>query len=461
LVGYNLAKQLARRPDEIHLTVYGFQRFHNLPNHRTDYPSNVFEYDAFANENPKAHGFGIDQVKDFVTMNKPDICIVYNDVSVLSGVISKLIEVPNRKFKILTYLDQVYLTQKRHFVNFLNEHSDAIMCFTPFWEANAAKIGFTRPSCFLRHGFCRDSHYPIPKLLARRYFGLSKDDFIILNLNRNQPRKRYDTCLQAFALALSRLPADNNLKMVISTAPTGGWDLFEVYSRELSKYGIDMERGMRHLIMMQQPQNQTDDDVAFLYNVADLGINTCDGAGFELCNFQQAAIGIPQVVSHVGGLQDFFNESNTIVIKPKLTYYIDASRDSVGGEAEMCSSVDFADAILRYYHDPALMARHGKAAREKITSEYSWEMIADRLVNIIHRTLDGTFAYEPLKETIYSVEENQRRAEDWAQRKRQAAAPSPSPSANTVQKSEESEVENDKCEHHSKQEKDDGDMVPL
>jgi len=29
------------------------------------------------------------------------------------------------------------------------------------------------------------------------------------------------------------------------------------------------------------------------YIIADIGINTCDGEGFGLCNFEQAGIGIP------------------------------------------------------------------------------------------------------------------------------------------------------------------------
>lgn len=426
-VGYSLAKELAKRPEDVHLTVFGFQRFHALPNHRTDYPENVYEFDAFANENPKQHGFGIDQVKDFVTLNKPDICIVYNDVTILHGVISKLLEVPNRSFKIMAYLDQVYLCQKRHFINYLNEHCDAIMTFTPFWERNAVRIGITRPTSFLRHGFSKDHHYPIPKELARKYFNLSMDDFIIMNLNRNQPRKRYDVCLMAFALALSRLPENNNMKMLISTAVQGAWNLVDVFDTELKKYGIPLERGMRHIILMPAPQNQNDDDILFMYNVADVGINTCDGAGFELCNFQQAAIGIPQIVSHVGGLADFFDESNAAIVKPKCSYYIDMSRDAVGGEAEMCDYRDFADAILTYYADRELMKTHGARAREKITKEYDWKDIAGHLVNIIDKTVDGSFAYDNPSETIYSVEENQRRAGAWAAAAGGAAAAAPAP----------------------------------
>jgi glycosyltransferase involved in cell wall biosynthesis len=384
-VGYEIAKTLSKRKD-IQLTMYGFQRFHQLPNHRTDYPENVYEYDAFANEQPKQHGFGITQVKDFVTMNKPDVCIVYNDMTILQGVISQLLEVPNRKFKIIAYIDQVYLCQKKEYIHFINQTCDTAMMFTPFWEKNIMKQGITLPSCFLRHGFSKLAHYPIPKHLARKYYNLNMDDFIVMNLNRNQPRKRWDTCMQAMAY-LVHLAPDAPIKLLISAQIKGAWSLFDVYERELSKYNITLEDGMKHIIVIDNPQNQTDDDVNIMYNVADVGINTCDGEGFGLCNFQQAAIGIPQVVSHVGGFLDFFDESNAMVIKPKVTYYVDASRDAVGGEAEMCDFKDFAHAILEYYQNPDLLKKHGAAARKKITEEYGWHDICEHLCDIIYETL--------------------------------------------------------------------------
>ena len=416
-VGYEIAKTLSKRP-EIQLTIYGFQRFHALPGHRSDYPSNVYEYDAFGNESPKQQGFGFGQVKDFVTINKPDVCIVYNDMLVLQGVISQLLQVPDRQFKIIAYIDQVYLCQKKEHIEFINQTSDVAMMFTPYWEQNALKLGIRLPYCYLRHGFSKRAHFPIPKHVARKYFNLSNDDFIVMNLNRNQPRKRWDTCMQAMALVVSKRP-DSKIKLLISTALTGAWNLIDVYERELKKYGLTLEKGMQHIIIIENPQNQTDDDVNFMYNVADIGINTCDGEGFGLCNFQQAAIGIPQVVSHVGGFRDFFDEANAIVVKPKLTYYVDASRDGIGGEAELCDYRDFAEGIIRYHDDLALREAHGRAARKRITGEYGWEGICDHLCSIVKETLwpsaDNkvvTFQTPPTKPTTTQNEASKTSAQE-------------------------------------------------
>lgn len=380
-VGYELAKYLSKLPD-IQLTIYGFQNFSQIPNHRTDFPSNVQVYDAWTNEQPRQAGFGVGQVKDFVTMNKPDVVIVYNDMLVLTSVISQLHEVPDKKFKIIAYIDQVYLCQKKEYIQFVNNKADLAMLFTPYWEEIALEQGITLPTCNLRHGFNKNMHYPVPKNIARKFYGLKNEDFIVLNLNRNQPRKRWDICLQAFAAVVQKLP-DEPIKLLIATATQGAWNLLEIYERELKKRGLTLEQGMKHVILLDNPQQLSDEDVNFLYNVADIGLNTCDGEGFGLCNFQQAAIGIPQVVPYIGGFRDFFDNDNALLVRPSMTYYVDNSRDMVCGEAELCHYNDFADAIIKYYQNKDLMKTHGANARNKILKEYPWEKFGDQLYKYV------------------------------------------------------------------------------
>jgi hypothetical protein len=66
----------------------------------------------------------------------------------------------------------------------LNEKVDFILAFTKYWEQCAIKQGITLPTDYLEHGFNPQMHYPFPTHLARHYYGIKQDDFIILNLNR-------------------------------------------------------------------------------------------------------------------------------------------------------------------------------------------------------------------------------------------------------------------------------------
>ena len=387
-VVYELAQCLVNY-DDIELMIYGFQNFYHNPKHRTDIDPRIKIYDVFANENPKGKGFGVKEVNDVVKLYDPDVCIIYNDMVVVSSLVSELRKIPNPKFKIIGYIDQVYLNQKKMFIEFINKNIDVSMLFTKSWETCIKEQGVKTPTCYLPHGINPQTFYPVPKFLARKFFNLSVDDFIILNLNRNQPRKRWDICLKAFAELVSRYP-DSPIKMIIGTSLQGEWNLVELFERELEKRNMTLEQGIKHLIVLDNPQKNTDEETNVLYNVADVGINTCDGEGFGLCNFEQAAVGIPQVVPRLGGFMDFFDDECAMMCDPQMAYYVGSSKEFVGGEALLVSYMDVADHIETYYLDKMLREKHGKLLREKILREYQWKDITKKLHSIIEDTLKDT-----------------------------------------------------------------------
>ncbi len=391
-VVYEICKEVSKISDVVFM-IHGFQHFHTVADHRVDLPDNVAIYDAFANENPRQAGFGIGQARQHVALARPDVVVLYNDLVVVTGLLEELRQVPDRTFKIIAYIDQVYLNQKKEHIQFVNATADAAIMFTDYWKECILKQGLRLPSYVLTHAFNPMTHYPVPKHLARAYFGLPNDDFIILNLNRNQPRKRWDTCLKAFAEMLWQIKQQQQQddgknknkkkpRLVIATEMTGGWNLEDVFERELAKRGISLAEGMSHISRVDAPQRMTDDDTTFLYNVADIGINTCDGEGFGLCNFEQAAMGIPQVVPRIGGFLTFFDDTCAWLVNPTIEYYVDASRDAIGGEAQMSHFADFTKGLMAYYEDADLLKRHGANARKKLVKEYKWSHIAHHLVDI-------------------------------------------------------------------------------
>ena len=398
-VVYELIKRV-HGVDGIEMGVFGFQAYATRPGHREDIPAGVFLYDAWAKEEPKQQGFGIDQVIKVVAEWKPDICIVYNDMMIVTTIVDRLFSMPDRKFKIVAYIDQVYLNQKKHFIETINKKADSAILFTEHWKKVIVSQGLKIPTYVLEHGFDSKTYFPIPKNVARCYLGLSNDDFLILNLNRNQPRKRWDTCLKAFAEIVSRNPKEP-IKLIIGTAVQGSWDLIEIYERELSKRGLTLEEGMKRVVLVDNPQQLSDFDINVLYNVADIGINTCDGEGFGLCNFEQAAVGVPQVVTRLGGFIDYFDDESAMLVDPTIAFYVDGTRDAVGGEALMCSYNDVVIAIETYYNDRNMLRAHGKACLERIPKKYDWSLISDKLVSIVKSVAEPpktVKALEPIKE---------------------------------------------------------------
>jgi glycosyltransferase involved in cell wall biosynthesis len=380
---FQLAKHLSDKQD-LQVTYYGFQNFQKNPVHDQErqLPENVQVYDAFANEKKKEMGFGFEEVTDFVTMNKPDLCVIYNDMVVVSNIIDRLKKVENRKFKIVVYVDQVYLCQKKEYIKRLNDEADFVICFSKYWEECIKGQGLVKPTGVLEHGFNPKMHYPVPRKLARLYFNLHADDFIVMNANRNQPRKRLDIMMMAFAEFVSRHVGEP-VKLLIATAPMGAWNLIEIYERELKLRGISMEEGMKHLIFIDNPQALTDEDMNTLYNASDVGLNTAMGEGWGLCNFEAGAMGIPQIVPFVGGFRDFFDKDCAIPVEPKVKVYTDMTIDGCPGCAEICDAVDFANAMDVYYADEVLRKKHGETARTRILSNYRWFDLGEKLYSYI------------------------------------------------------------------------------
>jgi glycosyltransferase involved in cell wall biosynthesis len=402
-VTYELCSRLALDP-ETELFVFGFQSSGGGAAGQAvqrRLPPNVHVYDAAACEVPADRGFGIGQMAAYLKAVRPDVFVVYNDPIVVGKCASALFGLPEedrRGVLFVPYLDQIYMHLKPAFVGMLNRCASAVICFTPYWEQVLADQGGTSPTAHLRHGFDPARHFPVPRDLARAYFGMSPDDFVVLNLNRNQPRKRWDVCLKAWAEFVQRRRAASaeaeaegarpgkTAKLLIATSLNGAWNLMEIYNRELAKRGISPEDGRKHIVMLTAPQAMADSQINILYSAADVGINTADGEGFGLCTFEHAGVGVPQVASRVGGITDFLDDGSAALCDEAYRYYVDESRDHVGGEAQLVDPYDVYNALELYYGDPETASRHGLAARSKIAAspDYSWDRLAERFSDILH-----------------------------------------------------------------------------
>jgi glycosyltransferase involved in cell wall biosynthesis len=254
--------------------------------------------------------------------------------------------------------------------------------FTEHWKKMVLEQGFAKECKVIEHGFNPNITYPIQKNIARKFYNINEKDFVILNLNRNQPRKRWDICIMAFVKFISKR-LDQPIKLVIATALNGGWDLIDLMKSECRKNKISLEDLKSHLVIIQNPQQVSDREINVLYNTADIGLNTCDGEGFGLCNFEQAGLGIPQIVPKLGGFIDFLNTYSSVMVTPKWTYYCDHSRDFVSGEAEVCEVDDFVKAMEFYYDNEKTREIHGHKSRKNILKNYKWTDLSKKLYEIV------------------------------------------------------------------------------
>lgn len=398
-VVYYISKYLGMYQD-IDLTIYGFQNFiqTNGAELRNDIPSRVKIHDALATEEPRRNGFGELEIPDYIKKNPQDVIIIFNDNMITSAITANIVNhcwSEKNNFKLVSYMDQVYPYQKKEYIGLLNKYFDAVIAFTPYWKDIARKHGIDSriPIHVFPHGFDHNLYYPIPTKIARMYYKFDNNAFMVLNLNRNQPRKRWDTTIIAWVEFVEnhyQVNVKNNpgslkvnkhtsrpIKLIIGTQINGFWDLMDVIENEVKFRNVPLDYVKNTIQQVNQPQQLSDREINILYNSCDIGLNSADGEGFGLCGFECAALGKAQVSSNVGGMKEFLNSQNSIIIEPAMGIYLDNKNKGIGGKAELTNPHDYANAFWKYFSNPDLVIKHGKRSRENILINYRWESLVD------------------------------------------------------------------------------------
>lgn len=396
-VSYHMIQHLSKMSG-VQVTHFGFQKFPNAPPGYRTYPSNIEVIDAAAIEKPTPpgqqpnQGFGFNALADVIRRKKPNVVMIYNDMSVVTKFLEEIRKsgIP-RDFKIWVYCDQVYTCQLQAYIDILNRDADMVFAFTNFWKKCLKDQGVTRPMDIILHGFDTKQFFPVPKDMVRKQLGIPNDAFVFMNMNRNQPRKRYDLLIMAFVELLVKYPTKPIFLMCIcDKGEKGGWWLFEIFQREMKMRNVPVENFANRLMVSSQDMMFKDEDINMFYNLADVGVTTAEGEGFGLCQFEQMGVGVPQVVPDIGGFKEFCTNDNTVLVKPKVRYYLPTVYSPVGGEAEACLPHDICLGMEEYLLDSEKRASHGQKAKATVTS-YTWEKALQRLMKRLENEKNELF----------------------------------------------------------------------
>jgi glycosyltransferase involved in cell wall biosynthesis len=387
-VTHHMITELAKYP-ELDIYHFAFQNFVKVQQSNRIPPSNVNVFDPFPHEtNKEEQGFGFSQLPAYIQQVRPDFIMIYNDTSIIHRFLDEIDKVltpeEKTKYKMIIYLDQVYILQKPDYLQRIDKAADIYFAFTDYWRTILRDQGIQKPIHVLRHGFDPAVFKPIDRQEARTRHNIPHNMFLLLNLNRNTPRKHHDIVVQAFAELVARHPTKPmGLLVTCDGGQQGGYPIVEIFQRELLQRGLQLQYHQHKLMMATNPMTWDDSIINDLYAMSDIGITGADGEGFGLCQFEAMGIGIPQVVPYIGGFRDFCIPNETaLCVQPKLSVYLPLSQSVIGGKVEIIDYKDLALAAEDYLMDSDMRERHGKAAMEKVLT-YTWANEVKTLVDVL------------------------------------------------------------------------------
>ena len=382
-VAYNLVRQIATLSPRVKLFHYGFQRHPSRTSLRK-YPDGVVAYDAAANEEPRAEGFGINKVHEYLDMVNPDVVMIYNDPLIVSQFIEAMKhDRLTSPYKLWIYLDQVYEGIAPPLLDLIRSHADRVYSFTEFWKSKLPSFADVR---VLEHAVDPLMFTNLPadaRATLRQGIGIPENAVVILNANRNSQRKRHDLAISAFVELQARHPQIPFYLLVATNVnPQAGayYDVSRIHLEELAKRNMPETTYSSRLMLIDTSPNAnllTDDAINQLYNIADIGINTSDGEGFGLCQLEHLYTGAPQVVTDNGNFQTILDTKVAAFVKPVDRAYFAGSMP-LGLWAPVFRSEDVADALEKVVKNLPAYKKEVNNFRFK-----SWSTVCDDLLEDI------------------------------------------------------------------------------
>ncbi len=202
--------------------------------------------------------------------------------------------------------------------------------------------------------------------------------FIVLNANRNQPRKRIDITIKGFARFAAGKPDDVKLHLHMGVEDAG-WNVITLANR----HGIG-----ERLILTAQNNNIPSVPVAQLrdiYTAALVGINTSTSEGWGLVSFEHAATGAAQIVPRHSACAELWDGA-AMMLEPAMSL----TNEKILTEGKLVTPEAVAEALEALYCDRDLLRRMSIAAYRVATRpEYRWATIARRWHDLFHEALEG------------------------------------------------------------------------
>lgn len=333
----------------------------------------------------KGHIYGFNRVGEFENKDY-DLIFILNDLWIVNeylNEIKKWKKIP--KIVVYTPMDST-MPDEDWFKNY--DIVTKLAVYTKFGYNAVKEVVPNLEPVIIPHGVDSDSFHKLDRPsedIKLELFGRKEDfiySWIVLNANRNQPRKRIDVALEGFALFAKNKPT--NVKYYHHAGISDvGWDVLRLVKKLGKLYGYNVEERLIVTNLRRTVQTVPDERLNLIYNASTVGLNTSLGEGWGLTNVEHAITGAPQVVPDHSSCRELFEDcgllvptSQDICFEQTLTF------------GKLVKPEDVAEKLELLYTKPELGKELADKALAKFLSpEYSWKNVARRWDNLFRSIL--------------------------------------------------------------------------
>lgn len=358
-------------PSPWEVSVLGLN-YRGLPDVRRLYPYDIYPAAVAKRDDLRGH----DVLPGLLQDLRPDVVVIQNDPWNVPRYMEQCVNVPT-----IAMLAVDGLNCKGRALNGLH----CAVFWTQFGAEQAIKGGYQGPFAVVGLGVDQEIYKPIDRHTARKRFFQSKDYpdlkdvFIVGNVNRNQPRKRFDLTISYFAEWV-RTRKVNDAYLALHVAPTGD---VGVDCHQLMTY-----YGLANRLILSAPEvwkGIPEEDLNNNYNIFDVGFTTTQGEGWGLTTMEMMACGIPQIVPDWAALGEW--PKDTVVKVPCTEIACTLNEINViGGIMDRKLAIEALDKL---YREPNLRSDYGQRGRERVSSpEFRWSTIGQKFNEVNDASLD-------------------------------------------------------------------------
>lgn len=250
--------------------------------------------------------------------------------------------------------------------------------YTQFAERELRAAGYEGSATVIPHGIETGVFYPEAQSVARAQLGIEPDAFVVLWLDRNQPRKRLDLAMRAFGLFAAQHP---EARLLLHTgARDVGWNP----EHEARKAGC-LDRVLLTSESITPEAGVSVDELRLIYSAADVRLSTTAGEGWGLTVMEAMACGVPCLVPEWSALGEW--AAGAAAFYPVTG---SASATNRTGTEEAVIDPQVAAAALEVLYQEAGLRAELRAAGLALVEreEYRWPMIGAQFDAALHQVVE-------------------------------------------------------------------------